>query len=236
MKRRSFLKATAVSSAGLMVSACTASAATTDSRDASGDGSLDTSTGSAACTHLEPVAPSTPEIIGPGEGEVLDDEDGHYKIRVNRLGNYWSMMELTLAPKQLLAPHTHEGYDQAVYLIEGELGFEFGGEGGQVLTGGAGSYVVKPRGLAHTFWNPSDTVTVRYIEMSANVTFEQFADAARVADGFAETDAAARAHDVTFHYEEIPRLLKEHGLTSIKGTAVKLPPLDQLPGLGFPKP
>jgi len=230
MKRRNFLKATAVSSAGLMVSACSAASAATEAVDASSGGCLDAATAAATgCSHLDLVDPSEPEIIGPGEGKELDDEDGRYKVRVNRLGNYWSLMELTLAPKQLLAPHTHEGYDQAVYLIEGELGFEFGGEGGQVLTGGPGSYVVKPRGLAHTFWNPSDSVTVRYIEMSANVTFEKFADAVREVDGFAEIDQTARDHDVTFHYDQIPRLLKEHGLTSVKGSAVKLPPADELP-------
>ena len=189
-------------------------------------------TGGAA---LPMVPPAQPAITGPGEGAPLDDEGGRYKIRAGDLGNYWSLMELTLAPKQLLAPHTHETYDQAVYLIEGELGFEFGGKGGQILSGGPGSYVLKPRGLSHTFWNPGDT-PVRYIEMSANVTFERFVDAVSQADSMIEKEKAAKAHDVTFHYDQILRLMIEHGLTSIKGTAVKLPQLDDFKLPPLPKP
>ena len=214
MERRHFLKTAAATASGALLTAC-------------GESEAQEKPAIGACSRLATIPAAEPAIIGPDEGEVIPDGDGRYKIRAAQLGNYWSMMELTLAPRQLLAPHTHDDYDQAVYLIEGELGFEFGGEGGEVVYGGAGSYVVKPRGLSHTFWNPSDSVTVRYIELSANVTFEKFVDEASSAEGFVEVESASRKHGVVFHYDQIPRLLREHNLTSIKGSAAKLPPLDE---------
>ena len=220
MKRRGFLKASALSTAGLALAACSESSA-------------DEGGGGEGCDTLRLVTPVEPRIVGVDERELLDDEDGRYKVRAAEMGNYWSLMELTLAPKQLLAPHTHADYDQAVYLIEGELGFEFGGEGGTVLSGGAGSYVIKPRGLSHTFWNPGDT-PVRYIEMSANVTFERFVDSVQGVDDMREIDAAAKEHGVEFHYDQIARLMLQHGLTSVKGSAIHLPRLDELDLPGRP--
>lgn len=241
MDRRRFLKTSGLTTAGLAMVACNNASAGGDAdgggsgSGSGGSGGGGGNTGNADCSFLSLMTPASAAIIAPGEGEVIDDEDGRYKIRAGDLGNHLSIMEMTLAPLQLLAPHTHQEYDQAVYLIEGELGFEFGGEGGQVLSGGAGSYVIKPRGLSHTFWNTSDTTTVRYIELSMNIVFEQFVDAAGEVDGLEETNEVAAAHDVEFHYDQIVRLLAEHGLTSVKGSAVTLPQLDDFPG-GPPGP
>jgi quercetin dioxygenase-like cupin family protein len=219
MERRNFLQTTALAGAGLVLAGC-------NEADAAEEG--------AACTALALIDPVQPALIGPGEGEVADDEDGRYKVRVADVGNYWSIMEMTLAPLQLLTPHTHEEYDQAVYLIEGELGFEFGGEGGEVLYGGAGSYVIKPRGLSHSFWNTSDTTTVRYIEMSAGPTFEKFVDVMKDTNDIIAINKAAKEYSVEFHYDQIMRLMSEHGLTSVKGTAVTLPQLDEFNGPPMP--
>ncbi len=231
LNRRRMLELSALT---LAVSACADS-----SGDATGSGSAGnggTGGGSDGCTALASVPPAEGAIILPGEGEIADDEDGRYKVRAADLGNYWSIMEMTLAVDQLLTPHTHEEYDQAVYLIEGELGFEFGGAGGEVVTGGAGSYVIKPRGLSHSFWNIGD-VPVRYIEMSANVTFERFVDALQETDDIAEINRLAQEHSVEFHYDQVPRLLVEHGLTSVKGSGVTLPQLDEFnPPGGPPRP
>ena len=220
MERRHFLKTAAATASGALLTAC-------------GESEAQEKPAIGACSRLATIPAAEPAIIGPDEGEVIPDGDGRYKIRAAQLGNYWSMMELTLAPRQLLAPHTHDDYDQAVYLIEGELGFEFGGEGGTVLSGGAGSYVIKPRGLSHTFWNPGDT-PVRYIEMSANVTFERFVDSVQGVDDMREIDAAAKEHGVEFHYDQIARLMLQHGLTSVKGSAIHLPRLDELDLPGRP--
>ncbi len=218
MERRDVLRVGALATTGLWASACK-------------EPQVKSAAAASSCTQLDAVPPAQAEVIAPGEGEKTDNGLMVYKIRAGKLGNYWSMMEGELEPLQLLAPHTHDDYDQAVYLIEGELEFEFGGKGGQRYRGVAGSYVVKPRGLSHTFWNPGDKL-VRYIELSANVTFEHFVDESAVSKNLIETEKAAQRHGVAFHYDQIPRLLAENGLTSVRGVAVELPQLKkfQKPG------
>src|ERR1051326_2115076 len=46
--------------------------------------------------------------------------------------------------------HRHHGDDEAWYVLEGTLGFVRGDER---LEAPAGSAVLVPRGVAHTFWN-----------------------------------------------------------------------------------
>jgi len=49
--------------------------------------------------------------------------------------------------------HRHHGDDEAWYVLEGTLGFVRGDER---LEAPAGSAVLVPRGVAHTFWNAGD--------------------------------------------------------------------------------
>jgi quercetin dioxygenase-like cupin family protein len=50
-----------------------------------------------------------------------------------------------------IAPlHIHHGDDEAWYVLEGQLGFRLGDK--DVLAG-AGSAVLAPRGIPHTYWN-----------------------------------------------------------------------------------
>jgi quercetin dioxygenase-like cupin family protein len=50
-------------------------------------------------------------------------------------------------------PHTHVAEDELSYVLEGEVGFRVGDE---ITSAPAGTYVRKPRGIQHTFWNPTD--------------------------------------------------------------------------------
>lgn len=100
-------------------------------------------------------------------------------------------------------------------------------------TATAGSHVIKPRRVVHSFWNKTDT-DAHYIELSGRQGFEGFVDSTR--DGSAK--AALHAEErfgVKFIYKDIPRLMKEHGLTSIVGMErlelPDLPDLPKLPGL-----
>jgi mannose-6-phosphate isomerase-like protein (cupin superfamily) len=53
-----------------------------------------------------------------------------------------------------IAPlHIHHGDDEAWYVLEGQLGFRLGDE--DVLAG-AGSAVLAPRGIPHTYWNAGE--------------------------------------------------------------------------------
>lgn len=157
--------------------------------------------------------------VRPGDGEKV--ESGMIlKIRAQDMEGYFSMMEGCLQPKQLLAPHTHLRETQAVYVIEGELVFEVGGEGGLQFTAEEGSYVIKPKGVEHCFWNPLDR-PLRYIEMSTGQNFESFQRSTNQFNKVKVTREAATKFDMEIHVERIPTLLRRHGLTSVSG--MKLP-------------
>jgi uncharacterized cupin superfamily protein len=60
-----------------------------------------------------------------------------------------------------IAPlHRHHGDDEAWYVLEGTLGFIRGEE--ERLEAAAGSAVLVPRGVAHTYWNAGDS-RARYL-------------------------------------------------------------------------
>jgi len=158
-------------------------------------------------------------VIRPGEGEKVDS-GMVLKIRARDMDGYFSMMEGCLQPKQLLAPHTHLRETQAVYVIRGELEFEVGGEGGLRFTAGTGSYIIKPKGVEHSFWNASDE-PVPYIELSTGQNFESFQVSTNQANKVRVSREAASKFDMKIHVERIPKMLRDHGLTSVSG--MKLP-------------
>lgn len=60
-----------------------------------------------------------------------------------------------------IAPlHVHHADDEAWYVLEGSLGFIRGDE---QIEAPAGSAVLVPRSVAHTFWNATDGKRTRYL-------------------------------------------------------------------------
>jgi mannose-6-phosphate isomerase-like protein (cupin superfamily) len=71
-------------------------------------------------------------------------------------------------PPRLVAPlHVHHRDDEAWYVLEGTLRFQLGDE---ELEAPAGSAVLGPRGVPHTFWNPSEE-PARYLLVMTPNTF-----------------------------------------------------------------
>jgi quercetin dioxygenase-like cupin family protein len=152
-------------------------------------------------------------LFQPGEGETTST-DMRIIGRSAALGGDFSIMEGTVGPKKLLPPHTHEHEDQAVFVIEGELEFEVGGEGGLRFSAGPGSYVLKPRQVEHCVWNTSDTKTVRYIELSGRDGFEKFVDGRKKGALVWQLEANFKL-GIRTAYHRIPKLLSQHGLDGI---------------------
>lgn len=165
------------------------------------------------------MSQSHPHLVAIGEGE--EAAGMLIKLRSGALGGAFSVMEAHVEPNQLLIPHTHDGEDQAVFVIEGELTFEIGGEDAELFTATAGTYVRKPAGVSHGFWNKGETAA-RYIELSARHRFEGFVDHADE-EPIKAAIVAPIEHGVTFHFERIPGLLRKHGLTSIRGAELTGP-------------
>jgi quercetin dioxygenase-like cupin family protein len=154
-------------------------------------------------------------LIRPSQGEGERTETDMLIIaRAKMLGGDFGIMQGTVGPKKLLPPHTHDHEDQAVFVIEGELEFEVGGEGGVRFTAGPGSYVLKPRGVEHCFWNSSETTTVRYIELSGRDGFEKFVDGRKkgIVRWQVEANLKLGMHS---NYLRIPVLMARHGLNGL---------------------
>src|SRR5579859_1527546 len=65
----------------------------------------------------------------------------------------WADPGAPAGPPRLIAPfHVHYDDDEAWYVLEGKLVFQLGN---QQVEASAGTAVFAPRGLPHTYWNPS---------------------------------------------------------------------------------
>ena len=110
--------------------------------------------------------------------------------------------------------HTHRNEDEYSLVVEGTVGAEIGGE---VLEATAGSIVVKPRGIPHAFWNPTDE-PARLLELVVPGGFERyFADLHEILappgpPDFAALGALAARYGLDLDPGSIPRLAAEHGL------------------------
>ncbi len=82
----------------------------------------------------------------------------------------FSIVEHPLQPRTLVPPHMHSETDEFSIVVEGKIGARIGD---QVIEASRGSYVLKPRGIPHTFWNPGDTLA-KIVEIISPPGFEKF--------------------------------------------------------------
>ncbi len=160
----------------------------------------------------------------PGEGEQTET-DMMIKARARDMGGDFSVMQGVINPHELLAPHTHKFDDQLVFVITSELEFEVGGEDGIRFTAPAGSYVQKPRGIQHCFWNATDQ-PAQYIELSGRHRFEGFIDSFQQGSLKASKNAESD-WGMIFHSERIPKLMRDNNLTGLSN--IETPDLSSLP-------
>jgi hypothetical protein len=76
-----------------------------------------------------------------------------------------------MPPRALAAPlHRHTREDEYSYVLEGRVGALLGDD---VVVGGTGDLIFKPRGQWHTFWNAGDE-PARILEVISPAGFERF--------------------------------------------------------------
>jgi quercetin dioxygenase-like cupin family protein len=157
-------------------------------------------------------------IVGPGEGK---------RVNIGGLGvdfKVWgastcgglAIVEHPMAPGRLVPPHLHRREDELSYVLEGAFGIRVGDE---VATAVPGSYVFKPRGVPHTFWNPGPQ-SARLIELIWPAGFERFFEeldeivrtAANPEDLAARRDALGRRYGLEFVPEWVPDLKARYNL------------------------
>ncbi len=158
-------------------------------------------------------------IIAPGEGEVVLRGGVGVVRKISAASDgAFSVVEHPLEPRALAAPpHTHANVDEYSFVIEGEIGVLMGEE---TFGAAAGAYVLKPRGVAHTFWNPGPE-PARVLEIISPAGFEEyFAELAEIISStppgeppdFARIAEVAGRYDTTFHMERLPEIIEKHGI------------------------
>ncbi|MGH8020112.1 MAG: cupin domain-containing protein, partial [Opitutaceae bacterium] len=114
---------------------------------------LSTVAAAAPAADRSPRAASGPIAIPPTGGPSFDfgGLGVHWKIDAAGTGRRFSVVHHPLAPRALASPlHFHHREDEYSYVLKGTPGALLGGD---VVTAGPGTWVFKPRGQWHTFWN-----------------------------------------------------------------------------------
>ena len=95
-------------------------------------------------------------VRAPGEGHVIsfgDAGEATLKAVSRDSAGTMSAYEFAIPPATAGPPlHLHRGWDEAFYVLEGEMTFLIDG---RTSTAPAGSFIFIPRGILHTFWNES---------------------------------------------------------------------------------
>ena len=129
-------------------------------------------------------------------------------------GGRLAVVEHVLAPHALGAPmHTHTREDEYTLVQEGLVGVQVGDE---VIEAGPGDVVVKPRGIPHAVWNPTDR-PARLLEIIMPGAFAAyFGDLAALMGAGAPDLAAvvelAGRYGVQLDAASVPGLVERYGL------------------------
>jgi len=94
------------------------------------------------------------------------------KVGAEFLNGQILIMEGVINPGQMILPHTHTREDECAYVLAGTLTYQIGQH---VRDAQAGTYVVKPRGVPHAFWNAT-ALPARVMEIHVPATFDRFYD------------------------------------------------------------
>lgn len=115
----------------------------------------------------------TAKVVGPKDGRsgFLGSIGVRFMIDGDETGRGFSMVEHPMSPRALAAPlHRHSLEDEYSYVLQGRVGAMLGDE---VLVGGPGDLIHKPRNQWHTFWNAGDE-PARILEIISPAGFEGF--------------------------------------------------------------
>jgi quercetin dioxygenase-like cupin family protein len=155
-------------------------------------------------------------ILSPKEGQTvwIGGIGVQFKLDGAHTQGAFSVVEHPLEPGTFAAPHTHSQEDEFSYVLEGTVGVLLGD---QEFTVSRGSYIIKPRGIPHSFWNPGPE-PARLLEIIAPAGFERyFVHLAAILNKNAPPDQEELAklddeYGITYHWDQVPALLDRHGL------------------------
>ena len=179
--------------------------------------SIQMSTGSVVTSRSVP-APIGPTIIPHEAGEVFDlgGLGIHWKIDGAETGKRFSIVHHPIAPRALAAPlHLHHREDEYSYVLSGRMGALLGED---VVTAGPGSWVFKPRGQWHTFWNAGDA-PCEIIEVISPAGFEDyFRELSTIWPDMSKAGPLLQKYDLEMDPDSVPQLCSRFSLTAWQPT------------------
>ena len=149
-------------------------------------------------------------VVEPGEGRSvwLGGMGVVFKVSGADTEGAFAVVEHPIEPGRLVLPHVHLREDEYSYVLEGTVGARVGD---QEVTAGPGSYLFKPRGLMHTFWNAGPG-PARLLEVISPAGFEvYFAELAEVGDPDRRQELAAK-YGVTYSSDWVAELTARYKL------------------------
>jgi quercetin dioxygenase-like cupin family protein len=158
-----------------------------------------------------------PFVVQPGEGlrAPLGSVGTVHKVPGVATEGRLAIVEHTLAPHHLAAPmHRHSREDELSIVLSGQLGVKLGDD---VIVSSPGSYVLKPRGQWHAYWNAGDA-DLRFIELLVPAGVEGYFE--RLSRLFATIDAPsaddvktlADEYGLQVDFQSVPVLCQQFGL------------------------
>jgi mannose-6-phosphate isomerase-like protein (cupin superfamily) len=158
-----------------------------------------------------------PFVVRPGEG--LETPLGQLAT-VQKLPEFLAdgrlaIVEHALPPWHLAAPlHRHSREDELSIVVAGQLGARLGDA---VVVAGPATYVLKPRGQWHTFWNAGST-ELRFIEVLIPGGVEGYFTrlsallSAHRAPTAGELQHLASEYGIEFDFDSVAPLCEQFGL------------------------
>jgi quercetin dioxygenase-like cupin family protein len=153
-------------------------------------------------------------VLAPREGRSvwLGGIGVDFKLAGKQTGGAFAIVEHPIEPGRLVPPHVHAREDEFSYVIVGEIGARIGDEVVQATTG---CYVLKPRGVLHTFWNASSR-PARLLEIISPAGFEQFfAELAPLFQDGPDPEQMGQLgarYGLSFHMDWVPELTARYNL------------------------
>jgi len=140
-------------------------------------------------------------ILRPGEGRALSYAGEPTRILLEQAG--LALVQTTIpAGFPGPPPHLHHDFDEGFFVLDGELVFT---AGEKTVTGGAGTFVLAPRGLRHTFANPGDAPARVLGFWTPRAGLEFFEDMGAALPDSGPPDPAVVAEVYRRHNSEIAR-------------------------------
>ena len=137
------------------------------------------------------------------------------KLHGGLTGDRLAIVQHTLLPRRLAAPmHRHSREDEISIVLTGRLGAKLGDD---IVTASAGSYLLKPRGQWHTYWNAGET-DLTFCELLVPAGVEGYFD--RLSRLFASDEAPdadqvqllADEYGLQFDFQSVAALCRRFGL------------------------